>query len=178
MIINLRSLPPGPRYYHFVLHEDWWKSGGPEGPVVGQKGPIEVAVTLEAAGDKYVLEGTLSGSILVACDRCLEPFVFDLKTSFRLFLSVVQNQEGRMEIELIEEDMEVDFVQGEKIEIDDIVQEQIHLALPMKCLCHDGCQGLCAVCGKNRNVESCQCRDDSGHRELFKLRKLNIEGVE
>lgn len=178
MIIDLHSLPPGPRHYHFVLHEDWWQSGGREGPIVGQKGPIEVAVTLGETGDKYALEGTLSGSILVACDRCLEPYLFDLKTSFRLFLSIIQNQEGRMEIELIEEDMEVDFIQGEKIELDDIVQEQIHLALPMKCLCHDGCLGLCAVCGKNRNEDPCQCQDGSGHPEFLKLRKLDMEGDE
>jgi len=31
MIINLRSLPQGQEYYHFVLGEDWWKSGDREG---------------------------------------------------------------------------------------------------------------------------------------------------
>ena len=178
MIINLRSLPPGQKRYHFVLGEDWLKSDGPEGPIVGQKGPIEVAVTLRETGDKYALEGTVSGSFFVVCDRCLEPYLFDLRTSFCVFLSIIQHQEGRTEIELFEEDMEVDFIQGEMIELDDIVQEQIHLAIPMKCLCHEGCLGLCAVCGKNRNEDSCKCQDYTGHPEFLKLQKLNLKGDE
>ena len=178
MIINLRSLPPGQKRYHFVLGEDWLQSDGPEGPIVGQKGPIEVAVTLRETGDKYALEGTVSGSLFVVCDRCLEPYLFDLRTSFCVFLSIIQHQEGRTEIELFEEDMEVDFIQGEMIELDDIVQEQIHLAIPMKCLCHEGCLGLCAVCGKNRNEDSCKCQDYTGHPEFLKLQKLNLKGDE
>jgi uncharacterized protein len=176
MILNLRSLPPGPRHFNFVLDEGWWKPADQKGPIIGQKGPLEVAITLREAGDKYALEGTLSGSLLVACDRCLEPYPFDLMTSFRLFLSIIQNQDGRTEIELIEDDMELEFIQGEQIELDDIVEEQIHLALPMKCLCHEGCLGLCAVCGQNRNEAPCQCQDQIGHPEFLKLRQLKREG--
>ena len=176
MIINLRTLAPGPRHFHFVLDEDWWKSAGQEGSIVGQKGPLEVAITLQETGDKYALEGTLLGTLLVPCDRCLEPFPFDVKTSFRIFLSIVQNQDGQTEIELIEDDMEVGFIQGDKIDVNDIVREQIQLALPMKCLCKEGCLGLCAVCGRNRNEEPCQCQDQPGHPEFLKLRKLNQEG--
>jgi uncharacterized protein len=35
--------------------------------------------------------------------------------------------------------------------------EEFSLALPVKPLCRENCLGLCPVCGKNRNLESCVC---------------------
>jgi uncharacterized protein len=31
------------------------------------------------------------------------------------------------------------------------------LSVPLKVVCRENCQGLCSVCGKNRNTEPCSC---------------------
>jgi uncharacterized protein len=38
-----------------------------------------------------------------------------------------------------------------------VLKEQILLALPVKQVCQPSCKGLCPQCGKNLNVESCDC---------------------
>jgi len=37
------------------------------------------------------------------------------------------------------------------------VRESLILAVPMKPLCEDDCQGLCQRCGTNLNRASCEC---------------------
>ncbi len=38
------------------------------------------------------------------------------------------------------------------------MREQFYLALPMKPLCREDCQGLCVVCGANLNRATCDCK--------------------
>ena len=47
------------------------------------------------------------------------------------------------------------------------------LAAPLKALCEEGCKGLCPVCGRNRNRETCECAPpvaDARWAELGKIR--------
>jgi uncharacterized protein len=39
-------------------------------------------------------------------------------------------------------------------------------------LCRPDCQGLCPVCGKDRNVESCQCQTEWVDPRLSGLKAL------
>jgi uncharacterized protein len=52
------------------------------------------------------------------------------------------------------------------------MREQFFLTLPMKPLCRPDCQGLCPVCGKNRNREQCDCKAEWVDPRLAELRKL------
>ncbi|MDY0039943.1 MAG: DUF177 domain-containing protein, partial [Desulforhabdus sp.] len=61
------------------------------------------------------------------------------------------------ETELDVDEMEHDFFDGENIEIDQLIAEQIFLALPYKILCSETCKGLCVRCGANLNEEVCGC---------------------
>jgi uncharacterized protein len=116
-----------------------------------------INVKVFRTGDKYVLDGDLEGSVRIMCDRCLEYYQRDVKTDFKLFL--VQSQDtGKAEIELLEEDMEVDFIRGEEIDVDEIIQEQLYLSIPIKSLCREECLGLCPMCGHNLNNGDCQCK--------------------
>ena len=145
-------------------------------PVIGMGSPLLVKIRIDKAGDKYIFDGELEGNILALCDRCLEPYNHDLKTSFHLFLALQHSETGEADIELMEEEMEVDIVKGEEIDLNDVVREQIYLSLPMKSLCTEGCLGLCPHCGKNLNKGICQCKVEKGHPGLLKLKTLKIEG--
>jgi uncharacterized protein len=80
------------------------------------------------------------------------------------------------EVELLDEDMEVNFLYGETIDLDETIREQIYLSLPMKSLCKEGCLGLCPFCGANLNEGLCKCSRESPYPVFSKLKNLKIEG--
>jgi len=176
MIIDLRTLSTGSKTLQFALETDWWTSVGEKDLILGIDTPVQVQIEIYPAGDKYVLDGTLSGGIQVLCDRCLESYHRDLKTSFRVFLALPSPQNEEDDIELAEEDLDVDFIRGDEVDLDEIIHEQVYLTVPMKSLCREDCLGLCPKCGSNLNAEVCPCERDQGHPAFLKLKNLKIEG--
>jgi uncharacterized protein len=176
MIVDLRTIPEGSRRFQFVLERNWWPSDAQRDESVRIGSPVQVNMEIYKAGDKYVLDGELRGGLQLVCDRCLESFHRELRTAFRVYLALPLKEEDDAEIELAEKDLEVDFIRGEEIELDEIIREQIYLSLPMKSLCSGKCLGLCPTCGTNLNEGSCQCHRDQGHPAFLDLEKLNIEG--
>ena len=59
--------------------------------------------------------------------------------------------------ELGEEDMALSIFDGEFIDIDGIVREELLLAVPTHSICQESCKGFCSVCGADRNVTDCNC---------------------
>jgi len=55
------------------------------------------------------------------------------------------------------------------------MHEQLYLALPMKPLCQNGCQGLCATCGTNLNRTTCDCQPHWDDPRLAVLKALKKE---
>ncbi len=52
-------------------------------------------------------------------------------------------------------------MQGETLETDPLLLEQLQLNVPMKPLCRPDCQGLCPTCGADRNEDACSCEERS-----------------
>lgn len=53
---------------------------------------------------------------------------------------------------------------GMRLNLDELVSEDIYLALPPRFLCNDDCKGLCPVCGVDLNVEKCLCTEPADPR--------------
>ena len=47
--------------------------------------------------------------------------------------------------------------EGDSIDLDELVREQILLALPTRHLCREDCKGLCQKCGADLNAGDCSC---------------------
>ena len=122
--------------------------------ILGLDSPLDVHISISKVGSKYALGGRLSGHFQIICDRCLEPYHRDLDTDFKLFLAFPPSDTDQSEVELLEEDLSVDFIAGEELDLDDVVKGQIYLSLPMKSLCRENCSGLCPTCGSNLNMEN------------------------
>lgn len=119
-------------------------------------GRCELALRARRTGDKVELIGTVDAEVGFECDRCLKPLSVRVGQSFDL-LYVPPLKVGD-ERELDEDDLSIGFYQGETIDADDLVREQIELALPMARLCSEECEGLCPDCGANLNDTQCACR--------------------
>lgn len=136
-------------------------------------GPLNVILFLDKRADHLRITGTIKGALEVSCHRCLRPFMLPMDERVDIYL-VTQEQTPRDdEKELEPDELLYEFFDGEVIEVDRLVAEQIFLALPVKLLCSDDCRGICPGCGANLNEEACRCKADDGSRSPFaKLRLL------
>ncbi|HWO02075.1 MAG TPA: DUF177 domain-containing protein [Blastocatellia bacterium] len=114
-------------------------------------------LNLEAAleGEKVQLVGMVSASVSFDCDRCLKPLTIPVEQKFDL--TYVPPAGIEEEKELGDDDLLVAFYTDQVIDVDDLVREQIELALPMSRICSKGCRGLCPQCGANLNEGDCAC---------------------
>ena len=176
MLIDLKAIPrEEARHYEFNLDRNWWRPDDQNDQILGLDRPLNVKVKVYRAGKRYVIEGSLSGILTVACDRCLNSFKRDLKFDFSVLLAAPPPDLEKVEIELLEDDMNIDFIRDEEIDMDAIIKEQLYLSLPIKSLCREDCAGLCPDCGNNLNNGDCRCNRMQMHSGFSKLKDLKIE---
>ena len=175
MIIDLKTISHGIRSFEFFLAEDWWQSNDGYDRILGIETPFEVKIKIYRAGERYVLEGALAGRLQILCDRCLEHYKRELKSKFRVFLALPLSDTEKSEIELTDEDLEIGFISGEEIDLDDIIRERIYLSLPIRSICDKSCLGLCPICGINLNGNNCRCHKEQGHPGFKKLQNLKMK---
>jgi uncharacterized protein len=140
-----------------------------------QIGPLTFNATAERAGEEIRIAGNLSGTVELTCSRCLEPARCDIQKTYDLFFRERDEELfDEDDVELSEEDTRTAFFTGTQLAMGDVLREQVVLALPMKALCRVDCQGLCPVCGTNRNQNTCNCSGEvfSPHmEELLKIKR-------
>ena len=104
------------------------------------------------------VRGQLGASLGLECGRCLEPFALAVEQELDLFyLPHRDESEEEDEVELADRDMVVTYYSGDRLDLGEVIREQLLLSLPMKRLCREACQGLCPSCGINRNTATCSC---------------------
>jgi uncharacterized protein len=124
-------------------------------------------------GDKVRLVGSLRADVLIDCDRCLSPISLPVEQSFDLLY--IPPLRASEEKELGDDDLSIAFYQHQVIDLDDLVREQIELALPMGRVCDDDCKGLCPGCGANLNQQQCVCRVDDVDPRWAALKRLKSD---
>jgi uncharacterized protein len=103
------------------------------------------------------LRGQLTASFELSCARCLEPVAQDVKRDFELLYRPLGTDAGRDELSVTDAEAEIGYYQGEGLLLEDVLREQVLLALPLKVTCREDCKGLCPHCGRNLNQEQCSC---------------------
>lgn len=119
-------------------------------------------VSLTKFDDNVNLDGIVDITAGSDCDRCLRRYEEAAKVPIHAVLSPLHHRhreeyDDGTEEELVKEDLEFEFYEGDRFDLAEIVREQMLLALPMKHLCREDCLGLCQGCGKNLNDGSCKC---------------------
>ncbi len=119
--------------------------------------PPQVHGRLVLKDQEVVLTGDVAAVLEVDCDRCLKAVSLPVETSFDLKYLTGQEYRTLNTAELKEEDLSVAVFDGEVIDIDEVVREQLLLSVPTHVLCDQACKGLCSVCGADRNSVICNC---------------------
>ncbi len=123
--------------------------------------PITVKGYVQNARDILQLHADISCSINVKCYRCMENTQEDLSFSMN---EVLANKELPDE-EIIQFD-------GTRIDLKEIIINNILINISMKHLCSEDCKGLCPICGVNLNEDDCGCNLETVDPRFEVLKKL------
>lgn len=102
------------------------------------------------------------------CDRCAEPLERQMEFEVnKILVEDLQNEDDG--------DDEYVVVENRQIDLQELIREELILFLPSKILCKPDCKGLCPKCGKNLNVEKCDCKKEVDPRMEALLQLLDEE---
>lgn len=132
-------------------------------------------VDIYAEGAHVHASGTMTGHVTVACSRCvgasaipIDEHVLATYMPAAELAALEAEKEGAPEaeegVELAAEDLDVYAFDGESVDLEPVIREQLILAVPYAPLCREDCKGLCPQCGVDRNVESCTCEKPTDPR--------------
>ena len=146
--------------------------GPPQDFVV--KGPVDARCTLKRKGDdKVELQGRLQATLTLNCDRCLSSYDKEVDTGLQVLFEI--ESEGSWHLYDLENnisDLDTVFLEEPVIDLDDVLRQQLYLALPMKNLCMEQCRGICFRCGANLNHAECGCADENKESPFAILAQL------
>jgi len=144
--------------------------GGVETRLVGRS---EVNARATREDDRVELAGKISAAVEFDCDRCLTQVRVPVLQAFDLvYVPPLGTAEEKP---LGENDLSVGFYRDETIDLDDLVREQIELALPMSRLCKEDCKGLCPECGANLNETDCRCSESQSDPRWAALKSFKVD---
>ena len=136
--------------------------------------PVSVKGNVRLAGTEVFVNGHIETRAQVECDRCLQPVDLPVTAVFDLEYITGRDYEASAVAELTDAEMSVSVFDGEVIDVDEIVKEQILLAVPTRMLCREDCKGICPECGMDRNSGECTCITDNIDPRWAALKNLKI----
>jgi uncharacterized protein len=180
LIIHVREIPPEGKPVDIALDAGAVHLEG-EGELTLEGGRLAGRVE-KGEDDAVQFRGHLDARLRLHCGRCLEAFEHVLAEDLDLFFmprgAERDEAEEEQDVALSDRDMVVAFYDKDRIDLGEIVREQILLEVPLRRLCREDCKGLCPSCGVNRNTEACDCHPEetSTDERLAPLRKLFDKG--
>jgi uncharacterized protein len=137
--------------------------------------PVKVTGRVASKKDREAeLDGQLRTRVSVPCARCLKAVELPIEVRFSERFVPAVAWRDQTQHELNQEDLNLAVFDGHGIELDDLVREEILLALPSQVICRPDCQGLCPECGVDRNEATCQCETSVVDSRWEKLKGLNL----
>jgi len=116
---------------------------------------VRIEKPSRAAGDVVNRAGVLTFSANVdadcvcVCARCLKEFNYPVHLQISVILTEGVEAGG---------DPDGYFLQGDKVDADEIINTEFLLSLDQSLLCDEGCAGLCDICGSDLNDGPCSCK--------------------
>lgn len=147
-------------------------------------GELGLSIEIAKTGRAVHVSGTLAGTFVRQCVRCLNeydepaciPFTADYLGEEPPAKPQPKRAKPRSEEEEtdapIEDEEEPYSLAGDRLELAEMLREQIILATPMQPLCREDCRGLCPTCGQDLNERRCDCHEERQESPFAVLKKL------
>ena len=137
------------------------------------KRDIEFEGSTERIAEKAHLRGRISTETEVECTRCLEPVTKSLEIEFDDIFVDPADEPVADEMAVAGADLDESIAIDGKIDVAEVIREQIILALPEQTFCRADCKGLCPKCGENLNLIDCNCTESEIDPRWAALKNLN-----
>lgn len=129
---------------------------------------LEYSVHLMRDGEKVRAKGRIRTALSLRCVSCLDNYEQKVNSKFDIILFPVQMvDENSTQRALGSEDMEYIFFDGDEIDLERILMEQVNLFIPLNPVCSPYCKGMCPNCGTNLNEDNCQCENQMTEMSLL-----------
>jgi uncharacterized protein len=135
---------------------------------------VDVDCLITKTSGTVFIKGLFSAIIDICCSRCLERASLPIGSDFAYTL-IPAKAEAREDLELMPEELEISYYQGDFIDLAPIICEQIILQIPIKALCSEECKGLCLHCGTNLNTSSCNCHLNVVNDRMAVLKNFRVK---
>jgi uncharacterized protein len=141
--------------------------------LASEEGTVTASLDLKRVEDMVEITGRFHAELTLPCTRCLAPAPLTLDEEFTALQAPVEWQIGLGdEVELGGADLDVDFFEGDEIDLGALVEEQVLLNLPQALYCREDCKGICAGCGRNLNESECTCAAEREDHPFAALKAL------
>ena len=128
------------------------------------------------------IDGMIDLTAHPKCDRCLKNYRESTSIPFHSVLAPLYSSKRQQElmkqedVELVKEDLNFAYYEGDRFDLGEFVREQMLLEQPMKHLCSEDCKGLCPHCGRDLNAGACGCQEKHGDARWGALRNFRPKG--
>ena len=115
--------------------------------------PVELDLRLESVVEGVLVTGTATVEVRGECVRCLGEISDELEVDIQE-LFVYPGSEAAED--------EASRLQGDLIDLEPLLRDEVVLDLPFQPLCRDDCAGLCVECGANLNDDPDHSHERTG----------------
>jgi uncharacterized protein len=119
------------------------------------KTPARAVGSIRNSAGVLKFSAEVDTALMCTCARCVKDFEFPVHLTIGTTLK---------ESEKDEEDPDVFLLEGDFIDVDEIITTEFILNLDQRFLCSEDCKGLCEKCGANLNEGPCACKHDTDPR--------------
>lgn len=144
------------------------KFGGEEVSLVS---PVKAHLELTKAYSEIMVTGNVSAELELECSRCLKKYRRIMNEPVNVVYHPLA-EIGTDRHELKDDEMDMGFYQGEELDLQELIREQVMLNIQMKPLCDENCKGICSQCGTDLNAGTCSCEAKKVDSRLEILKKL------
>jgi len=133
---------------------------------ITDKQPVHVVVS-HIKDKEFRIHLDTKITFCIPCDRCLKEVnqEIDLHADKLVDLS-------KSEAELTEDFDDAYFIKGHQLDVEELLLGELLIAWPAKVLCDEDCTGICSICGKPKDVCTCDLVEVEGDPRMTLIRDL------
>lgn len=172
MIVDLSQLEGSPKRFDITIAP---ADLGLEEANVNFTSDLRATGDVQKSAAQIDVTGRIEGEAEIDCTRCLQPVNQSLVIDFAVSFVTPEHFAVDKEREVSAQDLDTDVLDSDRLDLKDVVREQILLNLPVQLFCKPDCKGLCPECGADRNLIDCDCDLDQTDPRWAALKNLNLD---
>ncbi len=160
-----------------ITEEGGWveaeiRAPAPAGSAPGFRNTVTGTIVLTNTGEGLRAEGRLHTQVTLPCARCAKEHTVALEIEVNEECTLEDLDQPRAYQETQAEGNPIPILNGNEIDLSELVRELLNLHLPPRSLCKPDCAGLCPKCGQDLNEGSCECSSEAVDARLAPLQEL------